>query len=104
MGWTFEVEVPAASPYFEGHFDGEPVLPGVAQLALVLQLYRAAAEESVELREVSVLRFRRRILPGDRLQVTISRRDEGSRSRFALSRDADVVSQGTVTWGEGSEG
>jgi hypothetical protein len=103
-GWTFDVEVPADSRYFEGHFDGEPVLPGVAQLALVLQLYRGVTADYVELREASVLRFRRRILPGDRLQATISRPDERGRSRFALRRGADAVSKGIVAWGEEPEG
>lgn len=99
-GWSFEIEVPADSPYFEGHFEDAPVLPAVAQLALLLQLYQLARGTFLELREVTALRFREQILPGDVLQATISRPDSDGRSRFALRRHGTIVSRGTVSWWE----
>jgi len=99
-GWSFEIAVPAESPYFEGHFEGSPILPGVAQLALLLQLYRLATGTLAELREVSVLRFRHKVLPGHILQASISRPDSEGRSSFALSRQGAIVSRGTVRWSE----
>ena len=100
-GWFFEIEVPAESPYFEGHFSGAPVLPGVAQLALLLQLYRLATGTLVEFRDVSMLRFRGKILPGDLLQATISEPDTTGHSRFLLRRQAEIVTRCTFsTYGE----
>lgn len=100
MGWEFDLEVLGASPYFAGHFVGEPVLPGVAQLAILVDLYTAVSGAPQALREAGLLRFRGKILPGDLLRVGIDRPDEMGRSRFWIQRSGATVSQGTVTWGD----
>jgi UDP-N-acetylglucosamine acyltransferase len=70
--------------YFQGHFPGAPLLPAVlmietlAQVATMLLVYRpdGFSEGRVYLRGVDDAKFRRQVVPGDRLrlEVTIGKR------------------------------
>jgi UDP-N-acetylglucosamine acyltransferase len=76
--------------FFQGHFPGAPLMPAVlmleslSQVAAILLLQRqdAAPNARVYLRGVNDAKFRRQVVPGDRLRLEISL---GSR-RAALAR------------------
>ena len=67
-------------PFFQGHFPGEPVMPGVliiealGQTAGVL-VYRAMGEEAegkgVYLMSINRVKFRRPVVPGDQLRLEL---------------------------------
>ena len=92
----------AESPLFAGHFPTRPLLPGVAQLALVTWALSAGAEKVC--REIEALRLRALIHPGDTLEVRISGLDEAATAdqagmlRFGIWRGEEVVTRGSGRW------
>lgn len=70
---TTAVEVPADYAYYAGHFPGYPIMAGVVQLhELVMPAIATARPGLGELRGVSNVKFHKRILPGDTLELRLS--------------------------------
>src|SRR6185503_12466367 len=65
--------VAANEPYFDGHFPGAPVFTGVLLCEALAQLGAVAIGEGddVALAGVQRARFRRPVLPGDVLDLTV---------------------------------
>ncbi len=95
----FSVFVPPELVYFNGHFDGHPVLPGVAQmLGLVLDRVGTLASSFGQPRRLQKLKFRRQIRPGDVLKLVLEVDHEVRRVVFELSRDGEPCTTGTVDY------
>jgi UDP-N-acetylglucosamine acyltransferase len=90
--------------FFQGHFPGSPVMPGVlmietlAQVATVLLMHGDADGGRVYLRGVDNAKFRRQVAPGDRLrlEVTLGR----SRARIARAKASAFVDDNLVAEAE----
>jgi 3-hydroxyacyl-[acyl-carrier-protein] dehydratase len=89
------------SPWFSGHFPGNPILPGLAILAMVKEAI--LGEETARGRKIQVLgirrvRFRLPVKPDDTLTLSFSRsRQEGNLSySFKVSLDEKPVCSGLV--------
>jgi 3-hydroxymyristoyl/3-hydroxydecanoyl-(acyl carrier protein) dehydratase len=97
------IEVPSAGAWFEGHFPGHPILPGVAELALVMDALARKAGHPVSLQGIAFARLRQLVLPGDRLELTarelIARDSEAARLRIDLKRDGVLVANGEFILG-----
>ncbi len=79
-----EARAEASSPWFQGHFPGEPILPGIAQIAIVWDAIRKALpDEAANILEVKRLRFRHIIRPDDVMRVEIVR-DSRARGSFTF--------------------
>ncbi|HEY0510314.1 MAG TPA: hypothetical protein VGH73_00320 [Thermoanaerobaculia bacterium] len=96
-GRGYRVEIPAGSPLFAGHFPGHPILPGVAQLAMVERALGAP------LAAVRSLRLRRPVAPGDALDFLLTP-SEDDWTRFEIRRHQEMVSGGAVASGQGEIG
>jgi uncharacterized membrane protein/3-hydroxymyristoyl/3-hydroxydecanoyl-(acyl carrier protein) dehydratase len=93
---TFDVHVPANLAYFEGHFPGHPILPGVVQIERLIARPAAALwPELAHVRRITRLRFKRPIRPGDDLVVAISRRERGAVD-FDVRCGSEACSSGTL--------
>jgi 3-hydroxymyristoyl/3-hydroxydecanoyl-(acyl carrier protein) dehydratase len=97
------VEILSESPAFRGHFPGRPILPAVAQLALVeegiAQLNKEDRPRPPAIFEISGLRLRRTVGPGERLSLRIGAVNEKGMHRFEIRSGENVVSGGSVRIG-----
>ncbi|MBN6053852.1 3-hydroxyacyl-ACP dehydratase FabZ [Nonomuraea sp. RK-328] len=91
--------------WFQGHFPGEAVLPGIvitealAQLAGVVFALAGASEISY-LAGVRSMRFRRPVVPGDQLTLTAERTGGGAgfaEYRVSARVDGQVAAEGNLT-------
>jgi len=97
--------VTANEHFFEGHFPGQPVMPGVliieamAQTAGALALYSAgkeAGEKIVYFMTITDAKFRKPVTPGDVLHLKVKvEQVRGSVSKFSGTAEVDgkVVSE-----------
>jgi 3-hydroxymyristoyl/3-hydroxydecanoyl-(acyl carrier protein) dehydratase len=70
-----EAHIGADSPWFSGHFPNEPVLPGIALLAMVSDAVRrrqAEAGKNVRISNIRKVRFRLPIRPDSSLSIKLS--------------------------------
>jgi 3-hydroxyacyl-[acyl-carrier-protein] dehydratase len=93
-----DVETGQGSPWFSGHFPGDPILPGVAQLAIVFEAIARAVNRKLTVSGVSRVKFKQIIRPDDRLRVVVTpvEKDVGSYS-FRLMAGEELACKGTMT-------
>jgi predicted hotdog family 3-hydroxylacyl-ACP dehydratase len=90
--------IPSEAGYFEGHFPGRPILPGVAELELALQALAQASGRTLPLRGIAFARLRQLVMPGDRLELS-ARELDGARVRIELRRAEELVANGELLLG-----
>jgi 3-hydroxyacyl-[acyl-carrier-protein] dehydratase len=101
-------QVTINEPFFDGHFPGRPIMPGVLQIEALAQVGAVALLSQPEHRGKLVLfaaiddvRFRRMVTPGDtlRLEVTLeSLRRRIGKGRGVATVDGQVATEGTFTF------
>lgn len=88
------------SLWFDGHFPGFPVLPGIAQLGMVFDALREfLGQEGNDARisGVSRVRFRQLIRPGDAITITASPESSDSgRYRFRVMAGDQLACSGIM--------
>lgn len=78
---------------FEGHFPGNPIVPGVMELEMLRTVYERFTGQRWAIARVIKAKFTNRILPGDVVTIegTEGTQDGGRRVKAAFRRDADAV-------------
>lgn len=101
-------QVSANEPFFQGHFPGRPIMPGVLLIEALAQtgavsilLNPANVGKLAVLTGADAFRFRRQVVPGDtvRLEVTVM----GLRSNFGRARgratvDGELAAEGDISF------
>ena len=68
---TLELFVPADLFYFDGHFDGAPLLPGVVQVDWARHFARLHLALPARFRAMHALKFQQPVLPGSALRLEL---------------------------------
>lgn len=94
---TVKARVPADLRYLEGHFPGQPIVPGIAQLLpLVYETARSVWSDLPAPNGIKRLKFLEAIRPGDELLVSLAR--EPGKLRFEIKRGELLATLGTLTF------
>jgi 3-hydroxyacyl-[acyl-carrier-protein] dehydratase len=100
--------VTADEPFFQGHFPGNPVMPGVlivealAQAGAVLLLAQPEERGKLPLfAGIDGLKFRRQVVPGDQLRLEVEftlRRGPIGKGRARATVDDQLAVEGELTF------
>ncbi len=71
-GTEFRMRLAADYPGFQGHFPGDPVLPGMCHVFLATRAAGKACGREVLLAKVLRARFSRKVVPGEELRILLT--------------------------------
>ena len=100
--------VTANEQFFQGHFPGQPIMPGVLLLEVMAQVGGVLARKTAEgqgrptvfLTGIEKAKFRRPVVPGDQLRVEVEvvrRKDPFWKMTGRISVDSSLVCEGEMT-------
>ena len=96
--------IDASSRLFDGHFDGAPILPGVAHVALALS---ACAERGIAhgaLQGLRDVRFSSPLEPGDEVEVVVVDGGDEASVRFDIRARGRSATSGLLIFGSSHDG
>lgn len=92
-------------PHFQGHFPGKPIMPGVliveamAQVGGIILKHATDAEGLCMLAGINNVRFRRPVVPGDQIVLTVellNKRKRFGKMHGVATVDGHIVCEGEV--------
>lgn len=94
--YIIQAVIPKNLLYFEGHFDDNPVLPGVVQVNWASVFGRRAFTISGIVKQLEVIKFQHLIFPLDEITITL-RYDETKRKlSFKYESERGVHASGRI--------
>ena len=88
--------VPVTLAYFEGHFPGCPVLPGVVQVGWAIEFARRHIPFSGAFRSLAAVKFMRVVHPNDAVALRLVPDAERRELMFEYRRAGDACSSGRI--------
>jgi len=94
-------DVPVDSPWFSGHFPGEPILPGIALVYMAEQAIiqdTLAKGGQVQLHALKRVRFTQPVRPGETLSLNIAGEEAGEEILFSfkITNKENIVCSGAI--------
>ncbi|WP_370551291.1 AMP-binding protein [Glaciimonas sp. PAMC28666] len=96
---SLELTVPPDLLYFKGHFDGSPILPGVAQVDWAIAYGREYLPLAPCFLSMHALKFQRVVMPGAVLQLTLMHDVQKSSLTFSITSDEGQHASGRILFG-----
>lgn len=96
---TLRLFVTPDLPYFDGHFPGSPILPGVAQLEWVVRLGRECFPLPVNFLRMDAVKFQQLIQPGQTVELVLGYQSERATLSFTMQSSAGVHASGRLVFG-----
>ncbi|HBT96231.1 MAG TPA: hypothetical protein DEB25_00545 [Desulfobulbaceae bacterium] len=97
---TEETAVPADSPWFSGHFPGNPILPGVAQLEMVAAAIARNSGKNLYVTRLGRVKFKALVHPDERLRIEARAEGETGAFVFSIHAGGREVCSGTMILSE----
>jgi 3-hydroxymyristoyl/3-hydroxydecanoyl-(acyl carrier protein) dehydratase len=92
-----DILVPSDSPWFRGHFPGEPILPGVAQIGMVIDAIRQARDQDLKVSGVRRVRFKQIIRPDDQIKlITAPLKENAGAYSFRILVEDEAACSGVM--------
>ena len=93
--WSADLTFDADAFYFQGHFPGFPILPGVVQLGTAHHFAEVFERVPLRLSLVKKLKFSRLVRPGETIRFTLERKVDGEYS-FRYAAGGELCSSGVM--------
>jgi len=94
---VIEKVFPLDHPASQGHFPGNPIIPGAVLLGETAHAIAADLEFTPALCQVRSAKFLHPVRPGDRVLIRFSR-EAGGEIRFSCAVDGKPVMTGQMAW------
>ena len=89
--------VSANEPYFQGHFPGQPILPGISQVHMAVLLAGEVFGWAPEGSDLNRVKFKDIVRPGETLDLTLTAdRDKGRLAFRWLRVNGGEASSGSI--------
>ncbi|MDX2507645.1 MAG: AMP-binding protein, partial [Gammaproteobacteria bacterium] len=85
--------------YFDGHFDDNPVLPGIVQVHWAEAFGRRLFAFSGQFKSLKIVKFKRIIVPGYIVTITLEYDDANKKLLFQYESEKGVHSSGQICFG-----
>ncbi len=93
-----DIKVPRDSTWFSGHFPGDPILPGIAQLGMVFDAIHQLGNQNMKISSINRVRFKQIIRPDDHLKIIAVPRENYAESySFRIMVGEKLVCSGMIT-------
>ena len=93
-----DIQVPSDSPWFSGHFPGEPILPGVAQIRMVFDTISKAMNHEMRVTGVRRVRFKQIIRPDNQIKIIATPLEQNDDTySFRIAVKDETVCSGVMT-------
>ena len=93
---AFSIEVNASQPVFNGHFPGQPILPGVFLLNFIRQQLQAMHDKPLHFSRLRRVKFLRPVVPDSRLRIECQCVQAPWYNCRVLAEDGAVLAQAEI--------
>ncbi len=92
-----KAEVLSDSPWFDGHFPEDPILPAIAQLEMAFDVIKMCSKQNLMLAGFKKVRFKKIIRPNRKLQIiATSRKSEEGSYAFRILVEDELACNGVL--------
>lgn len=93
---TASVTTDGNSPWFSGHFPDNPILPGIAQLKMVVDLLAKEFAGELSITGLSRVKFRKIVSPGEPLDIHVTGSNTKNQYIFRITSGNEDVCSGRM--------
>lgn len=93
--WEADFVFDPEAPYFQGHFPGFAVLPGVVQLGLARHFAEQMLRRKIVLTAVKKMKFTRVVIPGETIHFSLVRKSENELA-YEYRKEEQTCSSGIL--------